>query len=74
MKCDLLECSTVLVPGFEHQLRLELVEQLELELPCQVLPKASVSKFEDKQINNFINIFIYLSPMLGFVSHTGCFV
>ena len=28
MKCDLLKDST----GFEHQLRLELIEQLELEL------------------------------------------
>ena len=37
MKCDLLECSTVLMPGFEHQLRLELVEQLELELPCLIV-------------------------------------
>ena len=37
MKCDLLEGSTYLIPGFEHQLRLELVEQLELELPCLVV-------------------------------------
>ncbi len=34
IKCDLHECSTVLIPEFEHQLRLELVEQLEFELPC----------------------------------------
>ena len=34
MKCDLLEGSTHLIPGFELQLRLEFVEPLELELPC----------------------------------------
>ncbi len=36
IKFEQLECSTVLIPGFEHQLRLELVEQLEFELPCLV--------------------------------------
>ena len=37
MNCDLLEGSTHLIPGFEHQLRLELVEQLELELPYLII-------------------------------------
>ncbi len=37
MKCDLLEGLTHLIPGFEHQLRLELIEQLELELPCLIV-------------------------------------
>ena len=33
MKCDLLECSTISKPGFEYQLKLELVEQLENRTP-----------------------------------------
>ena len=36
MKYELLEGSTHLIPGFEHQLKLELVKQLDFEHPCLV--------------------------------------
>ena len=51
MKYKLLEGSTALKPGFKHQLGPELIEQLELELPCLV---ALLQCEKNKRVNEEI--------------------
>ena len=68
MKYDLLEGSTHLIPGFKHQLRLELVEQLELELPCLIMTRRiNGNKVRKLVKKTFFFIFFWEKPKVTFL-------
>ena len=75
MKCNLLKCSTVLTPGSERQLRLELVEQLELgtPVPNQELANCPVITSESVNIVNVLLVFkMSAESEFGFIKSAAC--
>ncbi len=69
MQYELLEVSTVLIPGFEHQLRLELFEQLEFELPCLI--SFNLRNLVDKMFLTSKLLVLSVPAMLAFAKNDG---